>query len=141
MRGGDRVQRAEKLSDDEPSAVEGAEREVTPVMTPVTSETEATQADERSKKRRKVDDTPQEKRKDKPRKFEMRIHLSDVNATDPDELLAQQLQLEEEEKLELERARAESREESKKSKAMEGVETGSQSGSATSRKRRAAAVA
>ena len=88
-----------------------------------------------------MDDTPQEKTKDKPRKFEMRVNLSNVSATDPDELLAQQLQLEEEERVELEAARAESREESKKSKAMEGVETGSQSGSAISRKRRAAAVA
>ena len=39
------------------------------------------------------------KKKEKPRKYEMRINLKDVDTTDPDELLAQQLQLEEEENL------------------------------------------
>ena len=141
MKGGDKTQRLEKLSDEEPTTGEGAEREVTPVMTPVTSETEATQGDGRSKKRRKVDVTPQEQKKEKPRKFEMRVSLKDVDAADPDELLARQLQLEEEEKLELERAKAESQNEGRKSRAMEGVETGSQAGSMASRKRRAATVA
>ena len=61
------------------------------------------------------------KKKEKPRKYEMRINLKDVDTTDPDELLAQQLQLEEEENL-VGKGESRKSKEKKKSKAIEGVD-------------------